>query len=372
MYLSKLNLLNFKNYSETHLQFSEHVNCLTGDNGSGKTNILDAIYYLSMCRSYFTATDMQNIQHNTPFFMIQGEFDLGSTIETIYCGLKQGQKKQFKRNQKEYNRLNEHIGLFPVVMVAPLDHELITEGSDVRRKFLDRVISQMDKLYLDELISYHKVLEQRNSLLKQILQVGNFDPASLQVWDEQLVSLGEKLFKRRKIFIREFEPLFKKFYRFMTSEAEEAAIQYESQLDETDFSALLQQSFQKDKAVQFTTVGIHKDDLQFTINNHSAKKFGSQGQQKSLVVALKLAQYELMKHHKHTKPIVLLDDLFDKLDDHRVNKILKMIKDHAFGQLFITDTHPERIKKILDEHQISYAAFNVSNGEVVQELEIRN
>ncbi|MFI5220434.1 MAG: DNA replication/repair protein RecF [Bacteroidia bacterium] len=372
MYLQKLSLLNFKNYSEAKVEFSEHINCLTGDNGSGKTNVLDAIYYLSMCRSYFTPTDTQNIKHGMPFFMIEGEFVSGKNTDTIYCGLKQGQKKVFKRNQKEYSRLNEHIGTFPVVMIAPVDHELITEGSEVRRSFLNRIISQMDKLYLDELITYNKLLEQRNALLKQMASGTLPDAASVEVWDEQLAPLGEKIYKRRKIFIKEFEPVFKKIYRYMTGESEEPGMIYESQLDGNDFAALLKQAFQKDKIMQFTTVGIHKDDLQFTINKYAAKKYGSQGQQKSLVVALKLAQFELLKHHKNLKPVVMLDDLFDKLDDHRVNRILKLVKDHAFGQLFITDTHPERIKHILNDHEIPFSSFAIKDGMVQEELEIRN
>lgn len=366
MYLNNLQLFNFKNYTEIQIEFGKGVNCLTGNNGSGKTNILDAIHYLSMCRSYFTPTDYQNIKHGTGFFMIQGEFTNNSSHDTILCSLKQGQKKQFKRNQKEYDRLNEHIGLFPVVMVAPADQELITEGSELRRKFIDRIISQLDKSYLDDLISYNKILIHRNSLLKQIAYSGFFDPASLQVWDEQMIVIGKRIYEKRKKFIADFVPIFTKFYQYMTSNEEIASLQYESQLHENDFAELLATNLQKDKIAQYSTTGVHKDDLTFYIDGQSAKKFGSQGQQKSFVIALKLAQFEIMKNVKKIRPIVLLDDLFDKLDDNRVSKLLKLVHDDVFGQLFISDTHPERLKKILDDFEISFNSFNVKNGEVAK------
>jgi DNA replication and repair protein RecF len=311
MYLSSLHLLNFKNYTEAQIDFSRGVNCLTGNNASGKTNILDAVHYLSMCRSYFTPTDYQNIKHDENFFMVKGEFELNNMNESVMCSLKRDQKKQFKRNQKEYDRLNEHIGLIPVVMVAPVDQELITEGSEVRRKFLDRIISQIDKIYLDDLIGYNKILSHRNALLKQFASSGMYDSASLQIWDEQLISFGEKIYKKRKKFIEEFHLLFLKFYRFITGEEETAEINYESQLDGSDFSILLQNALQKDRALQFTTAGIHKDDLNFSISGVSAKKFGSQGQQKSFVIALKLAHFATVKKHKNIRPVVMFDDLFD-------------------------------------------------------------
>jgi DNA replication and repair protein RecF len=367
MYLSSLNLLNFKNYAEAQIDFSKGVNCLTGNNASGKTNILDAVHYLSMCRSYFTPTDYQNIKLDENFFMIKGEFELNNMNESVICSLKEGQKKQFKRNQKDYDRLNEHIGLLPVVMVAPVDQELITEGSEVRRKFLDRIISQLDKIYLDDLISYNKILSQRNALLKQFAMAGSFDSASLQVWDEQLVSLGERIFKKRKKFIEDFVLLFAKFYKYITGETETAGINYESQLDGNDFAVLLNHALPKDRALQFSTTGIHKDDLNFMISGVSAKKFGSQGQQKSLVIALKLAHFSMIKKHKNLRPIIMLDDLFDKLDDERVSKILNLVHDEVFGQVFITDTHKERLKRILNEFEIPFYSYHVEKGNVLME-----
>ncbi|HKR04433.1 MAG TPA: DNA replication and repair protein RecF, partial [Bacteroidia bacterium] len=287
--------------------------------------------------------------------------------ENIFCSLKEGQKKQFRRNQKDYDRLQEHIGLLPVVMVAPVDQELITEGSERRRKFLNSMIAQVDKMYLKDLISYNRVLAHRNALLKQFASSGVFDSSSLQVWDEQLVALGEIIFKKRIKFVEDFLMLFVKFYKYIANEEELAGIKYESQLGGTDFAALLKNALDKDRALQYSTVGIHKDDLSFTIGGVPAKKFGSQGQQKSFVMALKLAHFALIKKHKNLRPILMLDDLFDKLDDDRVSKILNMVHDDTFGQVFITDTHKERLKRILNDFDIPFYSFHVEKGNVLLE-----
>ena len=367
MFLKSLQLLNFKNYSEISLQWSEQVNCLTGNNGSGKTNILDAIHYLCMCRSYFTASDVQNIKKGESFFMIQGEFSNAAAVDTVNCVLKTGQKKQFRKNGKEYDRLSDHIGSFPVVMVVPSDQELITGGSEERRKFIDRVISQTDKAYLENLVSYYRILEHRNAYLKQMPQSGRYDEASMQVWNEQLVMYGNLIFEKRKVFIGEFLPAFSKYYEYITGATETAALTFDSQLHETPFDHLLQKAFSRDRVMQFTTAGIHKDDLSFSINDLLAKKYGSQGQQKSFAMALKLAQFEYVKSKKNIKPIVMLDDLFDKLDDSRVSRILNLVHEHSFGQLFITDTHPERVKLILNEFDIPFTSFAVKNENVTKE-----
>ncbi len=367
MILKSLELLNFKNYEEASVTFGEEINCLTGPNGSGKTNLLDAIHYLSLCRSYFTATDIQNIRHNEKFFMVKGIFTVNNSEEEITCTLKAGQKKQFIRNKNEYARLNEHIGLIPVVMIAPADQELVTGGSDERRKFLDRIIVQVDRPYLENLIAYNRILEQRNAFLKQWSGL-NGDRTSLQVWNEQLISYGEKIYNRRKIFIEKFIPLFQKFYEYVTEKKEKAELEYYTQLHKESFASLLDSAFEKDKAVQFTTAGIHKDDLFFSIGGHSAKKFGSQGQQKSYVMALKLAQFEFLRKKKQMKPIVMLDDLFDKLDDFRVSKIIHLVKEHSFGQLFISDTHPERVFRFLRNFDISFDSFTVNNGIIQPEI----
>lgn len=346
MHLQKLSLFNFKNYGETLFEFSPQANCFTGLNGKGKTNVLDAIYYLCMCKSFFNATDSLNIKHNEVFFTIHGTFTLNENTEDIFCGLKQGHKKVFKRNQKEYNRLAEHIGLLPVVMVAPVDQELITGGSEERRKFMDSIICQYDKVYLDDLTAYQKILQQRNALLKQMNTQGYFEAGSLQIWDEQLIGYATRIYATRQRFVTDFVPLFNRFYQTISSSAETVDLTYESHLHQPQFEEQLHNALKRDRALQFTTVGTHKDDLVFRINQQTAKRFGSQGQQKSVVLALKLAQFDLLKNARGLKPVLLLDDVFDKLDETRVSKLMELVSHHTFGQLFITDTNADRVLNI--------------------------
>lgn len=363
MYLASLTLINFKNYSEASLQFSPGVNCFTGNNGSGKTNLIDAIYYLSFTKSYFTASDTQNIRHNEQMFVIQGTFVLNENKEEIFCGIKTGNKKQIKRNNQEYERLSDHIGLLPVVIVAPVDHILITEGSDERRRFMDSIISQVNKVYLDNLINYNKVLAQRNAYLKQVS--GRFvDPAMLEVWNEQLVEYGNVIHQARETFMEQFIPLFNKMYSFLSQQAEEVSIEYQSQLAQNDFSTLIKQSLEKDLAFQFTTVGTHKDDLIFKLGDYPLKRIASQGQQKTFLTSLKLAQFDYLYQFKKTKPILLLDDIFDKLDEYRVKRLMQLVSRHSLGQIFISDTHPQRLQEIFDDINEPLKLFTVNNGEV--------
>jgi DNA replication and repair protein RecF len=364
MFLQKLSLLNFKNYEEAELTFSQGVNAFVGGNGEGKTNILDAVHYLSMCKSYFNPIDTQNIKHDSDFFLIQGTFNLDDREENIYCGLKKNQRKIFKRNQKEYERFADHIGLLPVVMISPTDTNLITEGSEERRKFIDSIISQFDKLYLDDLIQYNKLVSHRNALLKQFAQARKFDDSSLEIWDEQLTPLAEKIYSKRLDFINEFLPIFRNYYKFISHGREEVSIQYESHLHKGNFSEVLKAALEKDRSMQFTTVGIHKDELVFTIDNYPVKRFASQGQQKSFLIALKLAQFDFMKAIKKMKPILLLDDIFDKLDDIRVKRLMELVSKDNFGQIFITDAHPERVKKVFEEINETVKTFAVRNGSV--------
>jgi DNA replication and repair protein RecF len=361
MYLQKLNLINFKNYPEAELSFSEGINCLAGQNGGGKTNLLDAIHYLSLCKSYFNAADSQNILTDAPFFVIQGTFELQNEI-TIYCGVKRGQKKQFKINNKEYEKLADHIGLLPLVMIAPIDILLIIEGSEERRRLIDGIISQYDKEYLDSLINYNKILSQRNSYLKQLSQQKNIDKAMLEVYDEQLIPLASIIFKKRKDFLDEFIPVFKNYYSYIADNSEEVGISYESQLTERSMDALLHEMLNKDLALQYTSVGIHKDDLDFTIKGMSVKKFASQGQQKSFLIALKLAQFEFIKKIKNLKPLLLLDDIFDKLDEQRVSKLLRLVANGEFGQVFITDTNENRIWEMFNDIDVPIKMFEVKDG----------
>ena len=371
MFLKKLSLLNFKNYEEADLTFSEGVNGFVGGNGEGKTNLLDAIHYLSMCKSYFNPIDSQNILHNGDFFVLQGVFVNGSQEENIYCGLKKNQRKIFKRNQKEYERLAEHIGLLPVVMISPTDTCLITEGSEERRKFMDGIISQFDASYLDELILYNRIVSHRNAQLKQFAMTKQFEQTLLDVWDHQLVPLAEKIHEKRLAFVNQFLPIFQKYYQFISHGREEVLLNYESHLHKGNFSDLLKEAIDKDRIMLFTTVGTHKDDLVFTMEGNAVKRFASQGQQKSFFIALKLAQFDFIKGIKKMKPLLLLDDIFDKLDDLRVKRLMELVSHENFGQLFITDAHPERVKKIFEDIHIEIKTFVVKNGVVFSDKQLQ-
>jgi len=360
MYLKKLGLYNFKNYPEGDFAFSEKINCFVGNNGVGKTNLLDAIYYLSFCKSYFNPLDTQNIRHGEDYFMIQGTFIRNdSTSGQLQCIQKRGHRKKFLLNKKEYDRLADHIGSFPLVMISPYDRDLINDGSEARRKYIDSVISQFDKVYLDDLINYHKALIQRNSLLKSFADRHTFNAGELEVWDTSLVNLGERIFEKRKEFLERFFPIFRHYFRFISCDNENVDIIYESQLLEGDFHQLLTDSVGRDRSTQYTTVGIHKDDLDFRIGNYPIKKFGSQGQQKSFVVAVKLAQFDYTRNIKGFKPILLLDDVFDKLDDLRVEQLINLVSANNFGQVFITDTSEERIRKIFSAIEIDHRIFRI-------------
>lgn len=362
MYLQHLSVINFKNYASAELELSEGVNVFTGDNGAGKTNLLDAVHYLSLCKSYFNPIDSQQIKQGTDFFVINGLFIKDGKQESVSCGVKRNQKKQFKRNKKDYQRLADHIGLFPLVMVSPYDISIIIEGSEERRKFIDNVISQTDNHYLDELIAYNKVLINRNALLKQIADTGRYDPELLAVFDEQLSASGTRIFEKRKAFMESFTEIFNKHYQFLSEDAEQVDLVYESQLLQDDFASLLKKAMEKDRALERTTSGIHRDELQFAIHGMPMKKFGSQGQQKSFLIALKLAQYTYLYRQKGFKPLLLLDDIFDKLDDKRVTKLMQMVSNHDFGQVFITDTSKEKVSAIFKRIGIDIELFEVKGG----------
>lgn len=367
MYLKNISLINFKNYDEAELSFSEGANAFSGDNGAGKTNLLDAIHYLALCKSYFNPIDSQQIKQDCEFFMIQGVFDKEGIDEMIACGVKRNQKKQFKRNKKEYQRLAEHIGLFPLVMISPNDISLILDGSEERRRFIDNVISQTDNQYLDELIIYNKNLLNRNALLKKIAETGKYDPSLLEIFDEQLVLSGNKIYEKRKAFMDAFTPVFNQHYQYLCDDAEMVELIYESPLQKGVFSELLQQAAEKDRILQRTTTGIHKDELIFTVHGMPLKKFGSQGQQKSFLIALKLAKYSFLNKMKGYKPLLLLDDIFDKLDDKRITKLMQMVSEDDFGQLFITDTNADRLKKVFNNINVKLNLFNIHNQHIYHE-----
>ena len=364
MDLKKISLIQFKNYEQLDLDFCPKINCFVGNNGAGKTNLLDAIFYLSLTKSYFNTIDTQNIMFDKEFFIIQGEYDRDGTKENIYCGVKKGRKKQFKRNNKEYKKLAEHIGLFPVVMISPSDSNLVLEGSDERRKFLNAVISQYDREYLNDLMKYNRALVQRNVLLKDFSRSGHYDKEMIELWTEQMIPLGENINKTRQKFVKELIPIFQTYYKTISTGQEEVSLEYQSQLNDVDFRQLLGDSQDKDRVLQYTTAGIHKDDLNFTISGYPLKKNGSQGQQKTFLVALKFAKFDFIKKVNGFTPILLLDDVFDKFDATRVEQIIQLVADQHFGQIFITDTNRDRIGNILKKLSIDYKLFQVDQGEI--------
>jgi len=346
MYIRSLSLVNFKNHAEAEFQLVDGVNCIVGRNGAGKTNVLDAVHYLSMCRSYLNPMDKQNIRFDQQFFVIQAEWVRQETVNTLYCAVKAGAKKVFKKNKKEYDKLADHIGLFPVVMISPYDADLISEGSDVRRKWMDGIISQFDRAYLEDLQRYNKVVDQRNALLKLQYENGFFDRESLEVWDAQMVRYGNSIYAKRCSFIEAFIPLFQHYYEWISGGEEKVAMDYLSSLQQGEFETLLQQAQPKDARAQYSTCGIHKDDVLFMIEGHPIKKFGSQGQQKSFLIALRLAQFDWLKERLGIVPVLLLDDIFDKLDNHRVAQLMSLVSRHTFGQVLVTDTDEIRVSGI--------------------------
>lgn len=363
MFLKNLTLYNFKNYTENTFAFSENINCFIGDNGEGKTNILDAIYYLSFTKSYFNLVDNQNIKHGMDFFAIHGKFAREvNTIEEVSCIQKRNQKKLFRINGKDYDRLADHIGEFPLVMVSPYDRDLINEGSEVRRKYIDSVISQFDRNYLDDLIIYNKALAQRNALLKQFSEKRYFDEETLNIYGEQMKDPANRIYAKREQFLNGFIPVFNQYFEFISQGKEKVDITYQSDLMSNTLTEILTNTVQRDLAMRYTTGGVHKDELEFLIGGLPVKKFGSQGQQKSFLIALKLAQFEYTKGIKGYKPILLFDDIFDKLDFKRVSQIINLVGSNNFGQVFITDTQPERIDMIFKNSNQDHLIFKVENG----------
>ena len=359
MILKTLSLLNYKNFDSKNFSFDSKINCFVGENGIGKTNVLDAIYHLSFGKSYFNPVATQNIKHNEEFFVVDGEYDIEDKSEKIIVSLKRGQKKIIKRNDKVYEKFSDHIGFLPLVIISPADRDLIVEGSDVRRKFIDGVISQSDKSYLNHLIKYNKVLAQRNSLLKYFAVNNTFNADTLEIYNNQLADFGSEIFKKRNEFLQEFIPIFIERYNSISNNNEAVDLEYKSDLFDNDLNSLLEQNLNKDKALQYTSVGIHKDDLVFKIEDYPIKKFGSQGQQKSFLVALKLAQFDFIKAHSGVNPILLLDDIFDKLDENRVAQLIKLVDDENFGQLFISDTHADRTESVVKSIHQSYKIFKL-------------
>ncbi len=372
MHCRQISMVQFKNLEELQVELSAKFNCFAGHNGAGKTNLLDAIYYLSFCKSFTNPIDTQNIRFGKDIFVIQGIYQLNGQKDTLYCGLQRGQRKVFKKNKKEYGRLSDHIGHYPLVLLSPADARLILGGSEDRRKFVDGVIAQYNKEYLHKLINYNKALQQRNALLKIFAEKRRFDKDSLDIWDDQLVTNGEYIYKERIVFFQAFLPVFRKYYAFLSGEKELTDIIYESTLHDTDYYAQLQAATDKDRIAQHTTTGIHKDDLSFLIHNEPIKRFGSQGQQKSFIIALKLAQFVFTKEIKGYNPILLFDDIFDKLDASRVRQLMQLVSQEDFGQVFVTDTHPERLEELFMSIPSECKIFLMEQGGIKQSKILNN
>jgi DNA replication and repair protein RecF len=364
MYLRKLALTNFKNYELNELEFSPKINCFTGNNGVGKTNILDAIHYLSLTKSFFNNIDSISIRHGEDYFIIQGTFAKEGEEDNIYCAFQRQKQKLLKRNNKEYQKLSDHIGRYPVVMISPADSALITEGSEDRRRFMNKIISQYNGEYLDSVLRYSKALQQRNKLLKDIRSSGNFDADTLSVWDSQLVKYGNYIFKEREVLVNELIPVFQEYYSMISSGKEKVELKYRSHLADSGFQEALDNSLTKDRFLEYTTVGIHKDDLILEMDGFPAKSLGSQGQQKSYLVALKLAKFDYIKRKAGFSPVLLLDDIFDKFDGERVEQIIRLVGNDRFGQIFITDTHQNRLQEILKSHNTDYKLYRISDRKI--------
>lgn len=363
MILKKISILNYKNLEQVDLAFSPNMNCFIGQNGMGKTNLLDAVYYLSFCKSATNPIDSQNMMHNQDFFVIQGFYqtELGD-MEEVYCGMKRRQKKMFKRNKKEYSRLSDHIGFVPLVMVSPSDAELISGGSEERRRFMDVVISQYDKEYLEALIRYNKALQQRNTLLKAEQEP---DEELLSVWEEMMAATGEVVYRKRCEFINEFIPTFQTFYSHISQDQEQVNLTYQSHASQGNLLQLIQEHRVKDRIMGYSLKGVHKDDLVMQIGEYPIKREGSQGQNKTYLIALKLAQFDFLRRTgSNTTPLLLLDDIFDKLDASRVEQIVKLVAGDKFGQIFITDTNREHLDKIMQKIEGDYKVFSVENGRI--------
>ena len=362
MILSNISILNYKNIADAELVFSPNINCFIGDNGEGKTNLLDAVYFLSFTHSMFSNIDSQMMRHGSDFFMLKGSYlhDDGETSEEVYAGMKRGVKKQFKRNNKTYKRLSEHIGLVPLIIVSPDDVMLVGGGSEERRKLLDIVISQYDNTYIDYLVRYNKALQQRNALLKMDEEP---DETLLMLWEEEMAVNGEEVYKRRNDFVERFIPVFNDIYTRISGEKEEVSLKYISHCQRGRLLDVIQRDRSRDRAVGYSLHGIHRDDLEMLIDGYPMRREGSQGQTKTYVIALKLAQFGFLRStESRTTPLLLLDDIFDKLDSQRVENIINIVSSDDFGQIFITDTNRDHLDRILASSQSDYKIFKVKDG----------
>ena len=362
MILKKLTILNYRNIATAELEFSPKVNCFVGQNGEGKTNVLDAIYFLSLTKSTANSIDSANIRHGEEMMMVQGIYDLNGIEEEISIGMKQHQKKHVRRNKKEYKRLTEHIGLLPLIIASPNDATIISGGSEERRRLMDMVISQYDTEYMTALLTYNKALQQRNAMLKAEEEP---NPDIMNIYEEMMAENGERIYAKRQAFIEEFTPVFQQFYAVISGGNEQVSLRYNSHCQLGPLLDIIQRDRQKDRIVGYSLHGIHKDDLEMNLNGYPIKREGSQGQNKTYMISLKLAQFDFLKRTgSKTTPLLLLDDIFDKLDAQRVEQIVSLVSGDAFGQIFITDTNREHLDKILEQSQGNYKIFHVRGGEI--------
>jgi len=361
--------MNFKNYEELVLEFPSRINFLLGLNGSGKTNLLDAIHYLSATKSFSNSSDTQNIRFGGDYFFIRGFFRNGNKKGEVFCQVQSGRKKVFQENSRDYEKISDHIGRYPVVLISPLDVDLVKESSEARRKFFDQMIAQVDHAYLEALLEYHHALKQRNALLKLFAENNYTDYDMVDLYDHQMARSGSVIYQKRKAFVAEFLPVFNTSYNLLVDNREDATLTYASELAASDFEAGLKSSIKKDLILQRTTFGVHRDDYEFGFAHGELKRLGSQGQQKSVLVSIKLAQVEVIKNHLGFSPILLLDDIFDKLDDTRIARLLKVISGESYGQSFITDAGPERTQAMVDELGIDCDIFRVEKGTILKPVQ---
>ena len=357
--LNKISILNYKNILDKTFNFDSKINCFIGNNGVGKTNILDSIYHLAIGKSSFSVSNENNINHDSEFMLLDGVFLINEKRENITCSLKRNETKVLKRNEKVYKKLSNHFGLIPVVLISPYDTNLIIEGSFERRKFMDSIISTYNKTYLQNIITHGKLIKQRNKILKYFNKSTKVDMDSILIYDDQIIKLSKPIHECRKKFINEFMPIVIDKYNKISGKNEKVSLSYKSDLNDNEIADLLKNSFQKDMILQFTSCGIHKDDLIFKISNSSIKKFGSQGQQKSFLISLRFAEFEFLKNNNYISPILLMDDIFDKLDIERVKNIVDLVNSSEFGQLFISDTDKIRIEKVLSSLKNSSKIFEI-------------
>lgn len=366
MHLENIILTNFKNYEQVEFDFSPEINCLTGKNGSGKTNVLDAIYFSCITRSAFQHKDNILLYPDSKFYLIQSLFNSKESRFDVKASFEKRKKKVFKIKGRAYEKLSDHIGLFPVVMVTPYDTDLIREGSEFRRKFFDGILCQFDQQYLQDLVKYNTILKTRNSLLKHFHEQHYFDLDLLETYNEQLFPLNQSLNAKRVLFLDSFNQHFLKHYAFLCTETtEEVSLTYKSNVEETmenDFFI----NQKKDRILQRTSIGIHRDDYVFRLNNASVKQMGSQGQQKSFILALQLAKFSVLHEKKEIKPILLLDDIFDKLDESRINRLIELMTNKQFGQVFITDASSDRVKNFIKDVEMKIRLITIDNGTLKQ------